>query len=224
MPRRIELVNGKTYHIFTKSIAGFIIFNNDTEYERMLNLLKYCKGEEIGYCYSDFIKHINNEHLLKNNEQIIEIIAYCLMPTHIHFILRQNFDKGISLFMNRILNSYTKYFNSKIKRKGPLWESRFKNVNVDTDEQLWHLTRYVHLNPVTAGLLKKPESWKYSSYNEYLHKTKEKICNYSDVLNITPVRYKKFVEFQVDYQKELAHIKHLLLDKPNSDPRGQNWV
>lgn len=219
---REDLVSGKIYHVFTKSIAGFVIFNNDEEYDRMLNVVNYCKMAEIGYCYSDYIKHIDRNKLLKSNDQIVEIIAYCLMPTHVHFVLRQSVDNGISFFMNKVLNSYSKYFNNKIKRKGPLWESRFKKVVVDTDEQLLHLTRYVHLNPVTAGLLKTPDLWKYSSYNEYLTKAKQGICTFLDLLDVEPGRYKEFVESQIDYQKELAHIKHIILEQPNSDPHGQN--
>ena len=70
--------------------------------------------------------------------------------------------------MRRLLNSYTRYFNEKIKRKGPLWEGRFKKVLVNSDEQLLHLTRYVHLNPVSAGIVEKPEDWPCSSYREYI--------------------------------------------------------
>ena len=178
----------------------------------MLDALNYYKISEPGYCYSDFIKHIDRDTLLENKDQMVEIIGYCLMPTHVHFILSQKIDKGISLFMNKILNSYSKYFNNKIKRRGPLWESRFKKVLVESDEQLLHLTRYVHLNPATAGLVKTPEVWKYSSYNEYLDRTKEKICNYSELLDIKANEYKEFVEAQIDHQKELAHIKHLMFE------------
>ncbi|MFH1094256.1 MAG: transposase [Candidatus Omnitrophota bacterium] len=211
MPIRADVVSGRMYHVFTKSIAGFIVFNNDAEYDRMIYALNYYKIMGIGYCYSDYIKHVYKTDLLKDKDQTVDIIAYCLMPTHLHFILKQNVDKGISLFMRKVLNSYSKYFNCKIKRKGPLWESRFKNVKIENDEQLMHLTRYVHLNPVTANLVKKPNFWKYSSYNEYLNKTKEKICNYGEVLDIDPGEYKEFVGSQIDHQKELAHIKHLIL-------------
>jgi putative transposase len=79
------------------------------------------------------------------------------MPTHIHLVLRQLKDGGISKFMSNILNSYSRYFNIKHNRKGPLWEGRFRKVLVGSDEQLLHLTRYVHLNPVTACLVDKPK-------------------------------------------------------------------
>jgi putative transposase len=136
------------------------------------------------------------------------------MPTHIHFILKQLKKNGISAFMRLILDSYTRYFNIKHQRKGPLWQSRFKNVLVESDEQMYHLTRYIHLNPVTAGLVEKPEQWMPSSYLEYIQQgnKKQRTCRFEDILTIQPLEYKDFVENRVNYQKELALIKHLVLD------------
>ncbi len=145
-------------------------------------------------------------------ENLLEIIAYCCMPTHIHLILKQLKKGGISVFMSNVLNSYTRYFNNKTKRRGPLWESRFKNVEVTSDEQLLHLTRYVHLNPVTANLIEVPQAWNFSSYEEFLGEIKEGICNYSKFLDIDPDEYREFVNSQIDYQQELAKIKELCLE------------
>ena len=123
-------------------------------------------------------------------------------------------DKGISIFMSNILNSYTRYFNSIIKRKGPLWESKFKYVRVKKDEQLLHLTRYIHLNPVTAYIVEKPELWEYSSYNEYCGKipVAERICNWEEMLDIEAESYIDFVENNIDFQRELAKLKDILIE------------
>jgi putative transposase len=136
------------------------------------------------------------------------------MPTHIHLILLQLKEQGISRFINLALKSYSKYFNTKYKRKGPLWEGRFKNVLVETNEQFLHLTRYLHLNPTTAFLDSKPEKWSFSSYREYLGLTKgdNKICNYSKYLDMDSSTYKEFVEDQIDYQRKLKTIKNLILE------------
>jgi putative transposase len=117
--------------------------------------------------------------------------------------------------MNRVLNGYTRYFNAKHHRKGPLWTGRFKRVLVETDERLIHLTRYIHLNPVTAYLVDKPELWQFSSYREYLIREpmKEKVCEFKHLLEISPNEYKKFVDDQISYQRELAAIKDLILDE-----------
>ena len=135
------------------------------------------------------------------------------MPTHIHLLLKQLIDNGISRYMKNLLDSYSKYFNIKHKRKGPLWESRFKNVLVKTDEQLLHLTRYLHLNPVTAYLVNSPEDWDYSSYGQYLDsKIDYPFCDFSDVLKINPEEYEKFVNDRIDYQRSLAKIKELIIE------------
>ncbi|MDO8489408.1 MAG: transposase [Candidatus Omnitrophota bacterium] len=224
MYRKEALVEEEIYHIFNKSIAGFKIFNNETEYSRVISILRYYQIAKP-LRFSDFVRfnRINEDNLegfirghLKDKEKIVEIIAYCIMPTHIHLILRQLKEKGISVFMSNVLNSYTRYFNTLHKRKGPLWEGRFKNVLVETDEQLLHLTRYIHLNPVTAYLADRPGFWNFSSCKEYFLETNDdtvnKICNFTGLIDVTPVSYKMFVEDRISYQRDLAKIKTLTLD------------
>jgi len=148
------------------------------------------------------------------SEKLIDMLAYCLMPTHIHFVLKQLKENGISGFIKIILSSYSSYFNIKYKRKGPLWQGRFKNVRVENDNQLLHLTRYLHLNPVTASLVDTPENWGFSSYKEYLKQIKkdEKLCNFSGYFDITPTAYEKFVKDHIGYQKDFSLIEHLIYD------------
>ena len=220
MDRKNPLRTGEVYHIFNKSIAGFKIFNNDSAISRIVALLKYYQINQSPFKFSYFIKANQKEkpeflwRLGAEKSHLVEIIAYCIMPTHLHLILKQMKDKGISIFMNNILNSYSRYFNIRYKRKGPLWEGRFKNVLITTDEQLLHLTRYIHLNPVTAFLVDKPHSWNASSYNEYLLNVDEdkKICIYKAILNIEPNVYKSFVEDRVSYQRDLKRIKDLIFE------------
>ncbi len=218
--RKDLLVEGEVYHVFNKSIAGFKIFNNDFEFSRMIATIHYYQKEKPAVKFSKFLKlakvrkNQHNETITSPDEKLVEIIAFSLMPTHIHLILKQLKEKGISIFMSNILNSYTRYFNTKHNRKGPLWEGRFKNVLIGSDEQLLHLTRYIHLNPVTAHLVDKPEEWSASSYREYLLKVDEnmKICKYDDLLQIEPPTYRKFVLNRALYQRDLAKIKDLLLE------------
>ena len=219
--RNDPLVNGEVYHVYNKSIAGYKIFNNDPEFLRMINVICYYQREKPGLKFSDFIRSadVKNHHfpLRKwesgDREKLVEIIAYCLMPTHLHLILKQLKENGISTFMRKILDSYTRYFNTKHERKGPLWEGKFQNLLVETDEYLLHLTRYIHLNPTTAYLVDKPEDWLSSSYREYLFSTdNSRICKYEDILGIEPKDYKEFVEDRISYQRDLAKIEHLLLD------------
>ena len=221
--RRVPLATTEIYHVFTKSIAGFKIFNSDRAFQRMKEAMVFYSAENTPCKLSLFLerdktktysKTYSNAGMEMGIKRIVRIVAYCFMPTHIHLLLQQLKDNGISRYINLILKSYAKYFNIKHNRKGPLWEGRFKNVLVDADEQLLHLTRYVHLNPVTAGIVDKPEEWLYSSYREYIDMVNEKesICEYRDILDITPGSYKKFVEDRISYQRELEKIKHVILE------------
>ncbi len=219
--RKVPIVTDETYHIFNKSIAGYIIFNNEEEFLRMLNVIRFYQREKYGINFSKFFRPIKTKKKsfsdfvnLQNKKKMVEIISYCLMPTHFHLILKELVDSGISTFMNNVENSYSRYFNLKHNRKGPLWEGRFKNVLVKTDEQLIHLTRYIHLNPATAYLVRTPEEWPISSYNEYLLKISEseRICKYDDTLSTEPIFYRRFVNDRISYQRELAKIKDLLLE------------
>jgi len=222
MKRKVPLVTGEIYHVVSKSIANFVIFNNDSEFLRMRALFKYYQIKDPPYKFNYFMKiKIKEEDFdeyssvyLSNKEKLVQIIAYCIMSTHFHLILKQLKEGGISIFIGNVLNSYSRYFNTKHKRRGPLWEGKFKNVLVETDEQLLHLTRYIHLNPTSAGLVNKPEKWPYSSYLEYLGKTKKmnRICSYEDLIDISPLSYKSFVESRISYQRELEKIKHLILE------------
>jgi len=221
MPYRKELlVEGETYHICTKSISGFKIFNTDKEFQRMLDTMVFYTMAKTPCKFSSFLttskpaSELGSDAGLEVDEKIVKIIAYCLMPTHIHLILKQLKEEGISRYMNLILKSYSRYFNIRHRRKGPLWEARFRGITVNTDEQLLHLTRYIHLNPVTAYLVNKSEEWKFSSYCEYigLIDKDKKTCDFSDCLDINVLLYRSFVDDQVAYQRELARIKDLTLE------------
>lgn len=222
MRRKIQLANNNFYHVYNRSIAHYKIFNN-SDYQRMLQLIKYFQIESPPtkfsyYINSALIQKIGFEagfnSIAKDQNKNSMIIAYCLMPTHIHLILQQLQNNGISNFMSKILNSYTRYFNTKHKRKGPLWESKFQNILIENDEQLLHLTRYIHLNPVTAKLVDKPEEWDYSSYNEYISNGNI-LCQYDEILDIDPKRYRTFVNERISDQKLLAKIKKLTIEQLN---------
>lgn len=224
MRRKNQLVNDEIYHVFNKSIAGYSIFNDNNEYLRMKSLLMYYQLENTTCSFTQFlgstkIKIDNFSHefnpLFKKGTKIVHVICYCIMPTHIHIALKQIRDNGISVFMGNVLNGYSRYFNIKYKRKGPLWQSRFKNILVENDEQLLHLTRYIHLNPVTANLVNKPEQWDASSYKEFIDKSTDagKLCTFTNILDIQPNTYSEFVKGGISYQRELALAKHLFFDE-----------
>ena len=223
MRRKNVLANSEIYHVFNKSISGYKIFLSEEDFRRIKRMLLYYQISDRPMQFSNYVhlSSVKSEGFTQNlksmrdeSQNLVQIIAYCIMPTHFHFILKQLKNNGITEFMGNLLNSYSRYFNIKRKRTGPLWVGRFKSVLVKTDEQLMHLTRYVHLNPVTASLIKKPNEWEASSYGEYtgLSGPDDRICDYDGLLSINRDRYKIFVSDGIEYQKELVKIKALLFD------------
>lgn len=218
-----NIATGQIYHVFTKSIANFKVFNSEENYCRIMDAIKYYQVEQMPFRFSRFLELKNYEKnsfekhfasFVDGKEKGFQIVAYCIMPTHLHLVLKQLKENAVSAFMRKTLDSYTRYFNVKYKRKGPLWEGKFKSILVETDEYLLHLSRYIHLNPVTSYLVDAPEDWKYSSYLEYISKSEnaESLCEYDGLFDITPSMYQNFVEDRIGYQRELAKIKHLLLE------------
>lgn len=216
--RKHPFVNNQVYHVFSKSIAGYKVFVRTADYERFLEMIKFYQFSSNNIKFSIYYKMLKdkNSSVYKSivnfnlDSKYVDVIAYCIMPTHFHFILHQVSDNGISKFMKNILDSYTRYFNLLNNRKGPLWQGRFKSVFVANDEQLLHLTRYIHLNPTSDKLVASPDQWRFSSYLEYLGKSDTKICNFDNFINVNPDSYEKFVLDRQDYQQKLAEIKHLI--------------
>lgn len=101
----------------------------------------------------------------------IEIIAYCIMDNHVHMILYSKDIQNISKFMHRVNSSYAKYYNEKNDRVGYVFRDRFMSIPIITREQLYLCIKYIHMNPVKAGIVKKEKDYKFSSYNDYLQKT-----------------------------------------------------
>ncbi len=221
--RKTIIATGEVYHLLNRGIASQPIFLNARDYQRASNTFFYYRNRILPLRYSYFLLQSLEkrreilENLNKKQDFLVAIIAFCFMPNHFHFLVRQNVDNGIANFLSKFSNSYTKYFNTKRKRRGPLLEGKFKAVRIETDEQLLHVSRYIHLNPYTSHLVKDVKDLKnypYSSFPEYLNKVKVNFCFKDDVLgqfkNINS--YKRFVYNQADYQRELQQIRHLILD------------
>jgi len=170
MKRFCPLENQSFHHIYSKSIYRFEIFTCPDEYQRMLQLVQFYKYDGHSQPFSHFIEKKDNDRFLTSLAEIsqqkvplVNIIAYCLMSTHVHFILQQLTDKGIETFMRRLLNAYSKYFNLRHNRRGPLWENRFGNRIILDERGLTQRILYVHYNPVKENLVKTPKEWPYSS-------------------------------------------------------------
>lgn len=123
------------------------------------------------------------------------------MPNHYHFLIQQLQEGGITEFMHKLDTSYTKYFNLNNQRTGRLFEYTFKAKNVETEELLLHISRYIHLNPVIAYLVEKPQEWKWSSYRDYFDIESHPIAQTEQIFSYFPSAeaYKDFIHNQVAY-------------------------
>lgn len=223
--RKIPLVAGEIYHVLNRGVASQPTFRSAKDHQRAMDLIPYYRNAFPPLRFSKFmylpVKRRTEilQELTAQRQFLVEIVAYCLMPNHFHFLLRQTTDDGISKFASQFTNSYTRYFNTKYKRIGPVFQGKFKAIRVETEEQLLHLSRYIHLNPATSYVVKTTadlEEYLYSSLPEYLQKTDTGFCQKKLVLNHfkTPATYKNFVFDQVDYQRRLQEIEHLILEEP----------
>lgn len=209
--RKTILATGEVYHIFNHSVQGIPILKGERECEIFMEAMKYYLQPNPPIKFS--IYRVSKDRFPINLDmKLVTIINYCLMPNHFHFTLRQEKENGIRKFIQRLSNSFAHYFNVKYKNRGPVFEGNFKAIRIENDEQLFHLSRYIHLNPVTSYLVENPQDYIYSSYRTYLQKKISEFVDPSLVLNnfSSPVKYEEFVLDQKDYQRVLGEIKHLI--------------
>lgn len=221
--RKTPLVVNEIYHVFNRSVAKQPIFLSNYDYQRTLDILTFYSYFDPPLrfshykCLPESQKKEFMENLRKRGEKQIEIFAFCLMPNHVHFLIKEIKEKGISTFMSNFQNSYAKYFNIKTERNGSLFQTAFKAVRIETDEQLIHVTRYIHLNPITAYVLKNIEdliTYPWSSFSIYMGKSVSDILNTYIILGYfsSIAKFFEFTKDQIAYQRELDKIKHLILE------------
>ncbi len=221
--RKTPLVTDEVYHVFNCSIAGLPIFLNNKNCQRALDTVNFYRFEKPDLRFSHYnrlpIQQKSEflQNLKQKNTKRVKVWAYCLMPNHIHFVFKQLTENGIANFMSNLQESYAKYFNIKGERTGSLFQSMFKAVRIESDEQLIHVVRYVHLNPLTSYVIRKIkelETYPWCSFAEYVGNQNMGIIDKEDILaHFSSIkRFKDFTYNQVDYQRKLAAIKHLALE------------
>lgn len=226
MPRRnTPLINEEIYHIYNRGVENRLVFLNKRDYQRALDTTSFYQYPQTNLNFSRYLTLSQEEknkiviNLKKKNKVLIEIIAFCFMPNHFHLLVRQKINVGISKFLSNFQNSYTRYFNLRHKRLGHLFQGQFKSVRIETDEQLIHVSRYIHLNPYTSFVVRTISDLKnypWSSLPEFL-RNKSNLCQTKPISEYFSSSdpssdYWKFILDQKDYQRKLENIKHLILE------------
>jgi putative transposase len=221
--RKLPIVTGGFYHIVNRGVASRPVFFSKRCYQRMLMLIPYYRYASPPFKLSRFLAFSKTrqakilQEMYRSGQPLVDTSAYCLMPNHFHILVKQNLNEGIAKFISNITNAYTRYLNTKHERKGHIFQGKFKAVRVENEEQLLHLSRYIHLNPFSSYIVKNATdvtTYPYSSLPEYLQKTNDGFCQKQAVLASfkDPTTYREFVLDQTDYQQRLQDIKHLILD------------
>lgn len=164
---------GSIYHIYNRGVNKGLIFFNEKNYQYFIYKMAYHFQEKAS------------------------VLAYCLMPNHFHLIIKvidSNFiQKGLQPFMI----AYSRAINNEQNRIGPLFQGHYQSNLIDDDSYLLECIKYIHLNPVKAGIVERPQDWQFSSYKQYLSNNKLTMIDSSFIFHFFDT-INEFVEFSED--------------------------
>ena len=159
MPRRARKKSSTgIYHVIFRGINRQRIFEDDQDYEKLLETLKHYK-EKSGY----------------------EIYAYCFMSNHVHLLIKEG-EEELGTVFRRVGATYVYWYNWKYNRRGHLFQDRYKSEAVENDRYFLTVLRYIHQNPLKAGIVKRISEYPWSSFGEYMEKPN--ICDIEFSLNL----------------------------------------
>ena len=188
------------YHVYSRGVAKQTVFLDDQDYTKFIGLLKRYLDKAT--------KKRSNRSLYPDYNDRVDLLAYCLMPNHIHLLLYQRDADGMALLMKSVMTSYGMYFNRKYDRVGPVFQGRYRASRISQDNYLYHISRYIHLNP------RDWETYPYSSLKYYMSEASADWVKPDRVLELFP-NTKKYLEFIRDYEgykSSLAEISWDLAD------------
>src|SRR4030042_2250974 len=195
------------YHIYNRGVEKRLIFHDREDYAKFLYLLKiYLSPPE------ELLKELPllRIYLIQNNlSQELKLLSFCLMPNHFHLLLHQGKKDTVTKFMRQVMTSYSMYFNKRHDRVGTLFQGVFKAAQIENDEYLLHLSRYIHLNPRDRGA--SIDEFEWSSYLYYLGKREAKWLStniISEYFNNSKkgFSYKSFVEDNLEVMNLPNHL------------------
>jgi len=236
--RKVKFSNNEIYHVIIRAIDGIKLFHDKQDYLRMIhdlfefnNVNPVASVSRMTYYRNPKSNDVTRPGLVtlrKKRKLLIEILAFCLMPNHVHLLVRQLQVSGISKFMQKF-GGYVLYYNEKYKRKGHLFQGRFSAVHIKTNNQLQTIFVYVHTNPIAIifpgwkekGIenFKKAkdyiENYRWSSYSDYLEKKNFPSITSRDFLKKVmgnPKSCQKFIDDWLKYKQELADFDNIAME------------
>ncbi len=248
--RKEQFVNGEIYHIVVKGIDGNVIFKNvDDHYRGIFSIYEFNNAKQVTIKerrnarlkLKEQIKAINQEFKKNLNEvnrgpssvdsrdKLVEVLVFCIMPNHLHLLLRQIKDGGVIKFMSKLGTGYGGYFNRKYSHEGHVFQKRFTAVHIENEDQLKVVFVYIHTNPISLiepkwkelGI-KEPEkaiefieNYKWSSYPDYIGKKNfPSVTDREFILKIMGGEdgCKNFIESWIRYKGKIREYTNLALE------------
>lgn len=177
------------YHLYSRGVNKQPIFADNDDYEFFLGLLKRYLSPESN--------KRTNRTPYKSYFTLVDLLAYCLMPNHIHLLIYQhNETDSLPGLMRRIMTSYSMYFNKKYNRTGPLFQSRYLASLIDNDPYLHHISRYIHRNP------KLWSEYEFSSLKYYSGEAFADWVKPGAILKLFDSSPKKYLEFVANMDED----------------------
>lgn len=188
------------YHIIFRGINKENVFYEDADYKKIKEIIRRVK-----------------------NEMGFELYAYCLMTNHVHLFLKEKNPGEIAKIMSKLLSHYATWFNKKYERSGALFGNRYKSEPVEDDRYLISLMRYIHQNPVKAGIVKSVEEYPHSSYSEYIEKNEDMVDTYFILEILSEDRDNAISQF-VDINKTMEKEEFEITDSRKNSARIRRTV
>ena len=226
---RPQLVNDEIYHVTIRGTADIEIFKNQSDYYRMVfSVYEFNNVNPVRIRDKRKLHNVNVQRDIRGltsdisgfskRDLLVEILAFCFMSNHVHLLLKQIKDNGITKFMRKVGTGYAGYFNNKYKKRGHLFQGKFWAIRVKTDEQLQTTFVYIHSNPIsliepkwkekgiknTNKSIQFLENYKWSSYLDYIDKKNfPSVINKDFILDIIGGKRgcQKFVKDWIMYNK-----------------------
>jgi putative transposase len=201
--RKVQFAPNEYYHLVNRGVGKKVLFKDKRDYSRFLFLILHLQyadtprniSRHITYFVQHQVFNINTEVL---GNRLVELTAFTLMPNHFHLVVRELGDSNVSDYMQRVLNAYAKYFNTKYKVTGHLFEGPFRAVHVEDNDQLLYVSAYVHRNPIEiANWKSRAHKYPWSSYQDYIgHNRWGGILQRDIILDQfeSPSEYKNYIE------------------------------